>query len=155
MNGYKRTENGKTTEVTQKVGMDEINAAMFGSTRRTVRTMSSINRTDYAIEYKDGRKVRLELIEIVPPTGDRIEPRTQTTAAVTLSDGKVYIVDTRITRKHPKNKYGVSCIADHTSYYSSRNGQPFGATRFTSENNKPKSVGGRIWALLTTYGTGA
>ena len=31
--------------------------------RRAVREMASITRTDFAIEYKDGRKVRLELVD--------------------------------------------------------------------------------------------
>jgi hypothetical protein len=60
---YQRTENGVTTTVTQKTGMDEINHAMMGG-RRAVKKMSSITWTDYAITYKDGRDVRLVLTEV-------------------------------------------------------------------------------------------
>lgn len=60
---YERTENGTVTTVERAVGLAEINAAMMGDTKKTVRTMSSINRTDYAIDYKDGRSVRLVLVD--------------------------------------------------------------------------------------------
>ncbi|MDT0409925.1 MULTISPECIES: hypothetical protein [Streptomyces] len=59
---YQRTENGTTTTVPQAEGLAEINHAMMGG-RRQVRTMSSITRTDYDITYKDGRNVRLTLID--------------------------------------------------------------------------------------------
>ncbi len=65
---YKRTENGITAIVSQREGMGEINHAQMGG-RRDVRTMSSITRTDFAIEYKDGRSVRLVLIDAPAPEG--------------------------------------------------------------------------------------
>ena len=68
MQVYERTENGILTMVDQKAGLDEINAAMMGVGRKAVRSMSSITRTDYAIEYKDGRSVRLALVD-VPEAG--------------------------------------------------------------------------------------
>ncbi|MEV0444059.1 hypothetical protein AB0I84_18835 [Streptomyces spectabilis] len=68
MQVYERTENGVTATVSQADGRQEINHAMMGG-RSAVRTMSSITRTDYAIEYKDGRKVRLVLID--EPCGNR------------------------------------------------------------------------------------
>ncbi|MGW8326460.1 hypothetical protein ACWGLE_00990 [Streptomyces sp. NPDC055897] len=63
MKVYERTENGTGTIVERETGLAEINAAMMGEAKRTVRTMSSINRTDYAIEYRDGRSVRLVLVD--------------------------------------------------------------------------------------------
>lgn len=48
--------------VTRREGLDEINDAMMRG-RRFVRTMSQISRTDFAIDYKDGRKVRLVLTD--------------------------------------------------------------------------------------------
>jgi hypothetical protein len=59
---YSRTENGTATQISVKDGLAEINHAMMAG-RRDVRTMSSISRTDYAIEYKDGRKVRLVQVD--------------------------------------------------------------------------------------------
>ncbi|MFD7776608.1 hypothetical protein [Streptomyces sp. NPDC059753] len=59
---YERTENGTTAIVGRSEGLDEINHAMMAG-KRDVRTMSSITRTDFAIEYKDGRSVRLVLVD--------------------------------------------------------------------------------------------
>lgn len=60
---YERTENGTTTPVDRVTGLAEINAAMMGVGRKAVRSMSSITRTDYAIDYRDGRSVRLILVD--------------------------------------------------------------------------------------------
>lgn len=62
MKVYQRTENGTAQIVSREDGLSEINHAMMGG-RRFVREMSSISRTDYAIDYKDGRSVRLVLID--------------------------------------------------------------------------------------------
>ncbi|WNI28605.1 hypothetical protein [Streptomyces sp. ITFR-6] len=62
MKVYERTENGSTSQVSVKEGLAEINNAMMAG-KREVRTMSSITRTDYAIEYKDGRSVRLVQVD--------------------------------------------------------------------------------------------
>ncbi|KUF18820.1 hypothetical protein [Streptomyces silvensis] len=67
MKVYQRTENGGTpTTISQADGLQEVNHAMMGG-KRGVRTMSSITRTDYAIEYKDGRSVRLVLVDAPAP----------------------------------------------------------------------------------------
>lgn len=71
MKVYRRTENGATTYVSIREGMDEINHAMMGG-RRDVREMSSITRTDFAIEYKDGRMVRL--VQVDAPAPEEKEP---------------------------------------------------------------------------------
>ncbi|MEU7243361.1 hypothetical protein [Streptomyces sparsogenes] len=65
---YERTENGVTTHVSIREGLDEINHAQMDG-KRNVRTMSSVSRTDFAIEYKDGRNVRL--IQVDTPCGNR------------------------------------------------------------------------------------
>lgn len=59
---YERTENGTVTHVSIREGLNEINHAMMDG-KREVREMSSITRTDFAIEYKDGRKVRLVRVD--------------------------------------------------------------------------------------------
>ncbi|MGW1268142.1 hypothetical protein [Streptomyces sp. NPDC002491] len=59
---YERTENGVAAIVSRREGMDEINRAQMGG-KRAVREMASITRTDFAIEYKDGRVVRLVLVD--------------------------------------------------------------------------------------------
>lgn len=66
MKVYDRTENGTTVQVSVKEGLAELNHAMMGG-RREVRTMSQINRTDYAVEYKDGRSVRLVQVDAPEP----------------------------------------------------------------------------------------
>ncbi|WP_329168378.1 hypothetical protein OG709_30145 [Streptomyces sp. NBC_01267] len=68
MKVYERTENGTTEIVGQREGLAEINHAMMAG-KRDVRTMSSISRTDYAIEYRDGRSVRLVLVDAPTPEG--------------------------------------------------------------------------------------
>lgn len=72
MKVYNRTENGVTTTVSQREGLDEINAAMTTGSRK-VATMSSINRTDYQITYKYGPTVKLVLVDAPAPVADEIE----------------------------------------------------------------------------------
>lgn len=67
---YERTENGTTKVVSKSAGMAEINHAQMAG-RREVRTMSSITRTDFVIEYKDGRQVRLVLVDAPEQTSPR------------------------------------------------------------------------------------
>ncbi|MFF6928307.1 hypothetical protein [Streptomyces californicus] len=69
MKVYERTENGTATQVSVKEGLAEINDAMMAG-KRGVRTMSSISRTDYAIEYKDGRSVRLVQVDAPEESAD-------------------------------------------------------------------------------------
>lgn len=59
---YERTENGTVTHVSVREGLDEINHAMMDG-QREVKAMSGISRTDYVIEYKDGRKVTLKRVD--------------------------------------------------------------------------------------------
>ncbi|MBE4796138.1 hypothetical protein [Streptomyces caniscabiei] len=65
---YERTEDGSITHVSIREGLDEINHAQMTG-KRDVKTMSSITRTDFAIEYKDGRKVRLVRVDAPAPEG--------------------------------------------------------------------------------------
>ncbi|MGV9546792.1 hypothetical protein [Streptomyces ardesiacus] len=85
---YKRTENGVTGFVSQREGLAEINHAMMDG-KRDVRTMSSVTRTDYGIEYKDGRSVRLTLIDAPAPEGF-----TQGQAVVVQRPGQAPITGT-------------------------------------------------------------
>jgi hypothetical protein len=61
-----RSENGRTTLVTTRAALDEINAGMMGPTKRLVRQMSAA-RSSANIEYRDGRKV-----DIRPATDEEI-----------------------------------------------------------------------------------
>lgn len=70
MKVYNRTEDGTATQVSVREGLDEINHAMVAG-KRAVRTMSSITRTDFAIEYKDGRSVRLIRVDAAEQTVPR------------------------------------------------------------------------------------
>ncbi|MEW1638629.1 hypothetical protein AB0469_31795 [Streptomyces sp. NPDC093801] len=83
---YERTENGVTTTVDRKAGLDEINAAMIGDAKKTVRTMSSISRTDYAIDYKDGRSVHLILVDAPAEKASAAEPEHCTP----MAGGKIH-----------------------------------------------------------------
>lgn len=67
MKVYRRIEAGKDVEtVSVREGLDEINHAMMGG-RRNVKAMSSVNRNDYVINYRDGRTVRLTQVEQPEP----------------------------------------------------------------------------------------
>ncbi|MFJ4703161.1 hypothetical protein ACIP5N_33925 [Streptomyces sp. NPDC088768] len=101
---YKRTENGTTASITRAEGLAEINNAMMGVGRRQVRTMSSITRTDYDIEYKDGRHVRLALTDAPAPEGftqgqavlvqrPGQAPRAGTVAHIHTAPGYVAVLD--------------------------------------------------------------
>lgn len=164
---FRRNENGDLTNVTVKEAMDVINSCMIGELRKTVRSMSG-SRVYYSIMFRDGRKVTYRMIEgeIPEPVKAEVEPTTVTVksdtltfdsandqrVSVTLAKGHTYLVSTRVYRKHPPNKHGVSIVTDHTMYWQDRDGVPFGPTRFSSETNKPDSIGGRIWALLVAAG---
>ncbi|MFF9525419.1 hypothetical protein ACF1DV_26075 [Streptomyces achromogenes] len=83
---YERTENGVTSIISQREGLAEINKAMMEG-EREVREMSSITRTDYAIEYKDGRSVRLVLIDPPAPAEEADEFSNH---VVSVRGGKVH-----------------------------------------------------------------
>lgn len=72
---YDRTENGITTRISLREGLEEINSAMMDrvTTRGKVRSMSSISRNDYAITYKDDRKVTLVQVTVKDEPGDAAE----------------------------------------------------------------------------------
>ncbi len=153
---FTRTEDGTTTPVTAREALDEINGCMIGDLKKTVRTMYG-SGGNYVIEYRDGRKVRLTRVDgdmpapapIAPPvaTGDVIETVSSTRALVTLSDGRSYIVDTRVVRSWQGKP-----VRAFTEYWTERDGKDFGATRVANEAMKPKTVGGRIWAQLVAAG---
>lgn len=134
--------------VDQETGQAEINAAMMGDGRRAVREMSSITRTDYAIEYRDGRSVRLRLVDAPAEPGQ--PKRTPLGYAVVTAGNREFAVWPHIRRKHPKNEYGVSCTADNTTYYSYRNCERFGPARNASEDSKPGTIGALVWAQINT-----
>lgn len=58
---YERTENGITAHVSIREAMTEVNHAMMDG-KRDVRQMSS-GRGQHSIDYKDGRSVRLVLVD--------------------------------------------------------------------------------------------
>jgi hypothetical protein len=102
---YKRTENGVYSLISRSEGLAEINHAMTAG-KRNVRTMSSITRTDYDIEYKDGRSVRLVLIDAPAPEGftqgqavvvhrPGQAPITGTVAHIHTAPGYVAVLDDR------------------------------------------------------------
>lgn len=57
---------GEVVTVSQREGLDEINHAMMGGSKY-VRKMSQITRTDFMIQYKDGRTVILILVDAPEP----------------------------------------------------------------------------------------
>lgn len=79
---YERTENGKTTTVSVKDALTEVNRAMMGG-RRQVREMSS-GHTRHDIQYKDGRRVTLVLVD---------QPAEEPTENCTpMAGGKVHTI---------------------------------------------------------------
>lgn len=58
---FERTEGGVTTHVSVREGLAEVNTAMMEG-KRNVRRMSS-GRTRHDIEYNDGRKVIMTLVD--------------------------------------------------------------------------------------------
>ncbi|MFI8817474.1 MULTISPECIES: hypothetical protein [unclassified Streptomyces] len=156
---YKRTQNDVTATVSQRKGMDEINRAMMAG-RRDVRTMSSITRTDYDIEYRDGRKVRLVLVDAPEETKSPEQPTEKRTAliqrratgpdlmgrVVTVKE-KDYVVSQIVPADRPIH---VGAPKDwkpeaYVSYWSERGGMRFGATRTAGPNAKPGTVAHAIW----------
>ncbi|MGY5634187.1 hypothetical protein ACW7N6_38245 [Streptomyces sp. UC1A3] len=142
---YERTENGTVAYVSVREGLEEINHATMGG-RREVETMSSISRTDYAIEYKDGRKVTLVRVdapaeqpakEIVP--GPKVWTG-EATRIVTVKSKRYVVGTVRPSRNDPSRAF--------VYYWSERSGEAFGPTRDTSSNAKPGTVGRAIWDAL-------
>lgn len=146
---YERTENGTVTHVTIREGLNEINHAMMAG-RRDVASMSSISRTDYAIEYKDGREVHL--VRVDAPAG-RTEPGPavwtgEATQIVTVA-GKRYVVG-EINQGYPRS--GDSPIhrpRAYVRYWGERKGKAFGPTRSAGSNAKPGTVARAIWDAIS------
>jgi hypothetical protein len=136
---YQRTEDGVVTVVSVKEGLAEINNAMMAG-KREVRTMSSITRTDYAIEYKDGRKVTLVRC---------VDPEPAEAARIITVKGKRYVVGPIKPEQTERKKIGNHSYSlphpAYASYWSERNGVAFGPTRGCSGRNKPGTVGRAIW----------
>jgi len=86
---YQRTENGAQTFVDRKTGLGEINEAMMGETKKSVDQMSQISRTDFQIAYRDGRVVRLVLVDAPAPEG-----YTQGQAVVVQRPGQAPVTGT-------------------------------------------------------------
>lgn len=155
---YNRTENGVTTTVSQRDGLDEINAAMMDSGPEVV-TMSSITRTDYAIEYRGGRKVRLVLVDAPAPVAEQRTARIYRSASgdvmgrVVTVKGKDYVLealtpaDRPIHKGAPKGRKPTAYV----TYWSVRNGERFGATRTAGPSAKPGSIGHKIFQNAMDY----
>lgn len=142
---YERTENGTTTHVSTEAGRSEINHAMMGG-KRDVNEMSSLSRTDYAIEYKDGRKVTLKLIDA--PADKPAETDSHGRRIVTAK-GKRYVVGA-IVPAQPRTPGAKSWIPNaYVSYWSERNGEAFGPTRHAGGDDKPGTVGRAVWDAIS------
>lgn len=138
---YERTENGVTTHVSIREAMAEVNHAMMEG-KRDVRQMSS-GRTAHWINYRDGREVRMTLVD-APALA---ETDSKGRRIVTVK-GKRYIVS-HVTPARPRTPGAVSWVPEaYVSYWSERNGKTFGATRFASASSKPGTVGRAIWDAI-------
>ncbi|MGW2950723.1 hypothetical protein [Streptomyces eurythermus] len=149
---YERTENGVTNIVERREGLAEINRAMMEG-KRDVRTMWSISRTDYAIEYKDGRSVRLFLVDAPEPAEEEPAAPVERTALiqrradgpdlmgrVVTVKGKDYVVEQ--PREDASEDQGAW---EYVDYWSERAGMRFGATRTARPTAKPGTVARAIW----------
>jgi hypothetical protein len=140
---YERTENGVTTHVSIREAMAEVNDAMMGrlSRERRVRKMSS-GRTQHHIEYADGREVRMTLVDAPAEETKETDSKGR---RIVIAKGKRYVVST-IVPARPKTPGAKSWTPEaYVSYWSERNGETFGATRFASASRKPGTVGRAIW----------
>ncbi len=157
---FVRTENGAAANVNKADALAEINKCMMDDKREVAEMTSVYGYT--LINYKDGRKVELSRQDgdmpepvkagTVKVKRDTMVPVGPHTMLATLATGRTYIVWAKPRRKHPRNECGVSGNADFTSYWTEKDGRPFGATRIASELDKPGGVGGRIWTLLLEAG---
>lgn len=154
MKQYTRTEDGTTTNVSIREGLDEINRAQMAG-RREVRTMSSISRTDFAIEYKDGRKVRLVVTEApaeVVVESALIQRRQggDLMGRVVTVKGKRYVTAEITPADRPVHKHAPKDWKPtaYVTYWSERNGERFGATRTAGPESKPGTAGHGIWVAV-------
>jgi hypothetical protein len=140
MKVYERTENGTTTIVSVEAARAEGDHAMMAG-RRNVRSMSS-GYGHHVIEYKDGRKVTLKMIEVAEPATTETDSKGRRIVTV---KGKRYIVGT-IVPARPKVEGVPTWIPEaFVNYWSERNGEIFGATRHACASRKPGTVGRAIW----------
>ncbi|MGW1828883.1 hypothetical protein ACWCO0_09425 [Streptomyces tubercidicus] len=150
---YERTENGHTAHVSIRKGLDEINNAQMAG-KRDVRTMSSITRTDFAIEYKDGRNVRLVLVDAPAEQpsertaliqrradGPDLMGRVVTVKGNDYVVGQVVPADRPVPADAPRGWEPTAYV----DYWSERDGMRFGATRTTGPDATPGTVGRAIW----------
>ena len=156
MKVYERIENGTTTHVNIREGLAEINHAMMDG-RRDVRTMSSITRTDFAIEYKDGRSVRLVLVDAPAPVENERTALIQRRAdgpdlmgRVVTVKGKGYVVGQVVPADRPVHEGAPKGWKPqaYVSYWSERDGERFGATRTAGPDAKPGTVASAIWEAV-------
>mgnify|MGYP001577549880 FL=1 len=168
---YERTENGVVAFFGIRTGLDEINEAMMGATRRNVKVMSSINSTDYAIEYKDGRKVKLIRVanpKLSAPELEAPKPVDRTAliykrqsgdvmGRVVTVKGKDYVLaeltpaDRRPVLVYAPNGWKPTA---YVTYWSVRNGERFGATRTAGPEAKPGTVGHTIYRNAVDHANG-
>lgn len=136
---------GVATLVDWRVGRDEINAGMMGETKKAVREMSA-GRTDALIKYRDGRTVRLVLVDAPEEeAAEKLERTTDGRRRIVTVKGKRYVVSA-VTPAQPRTPGAMSWIPEaYVSYWSERNGETFGATRFASASGKPGTIGRAIW----------
>ncbi|WP_189886178.1 hypothetical protein [Streptomyces xantholiticus] len=137
---YERTENGTTAHVSIREAMAEVNGAMMAG-KRHVRTMSS-GRTQHSIEYKDGRQVRMTLVDAPAPEAQETDSKGRRIVAV---KGKRYIVGAVVPARPKVDGVPTWVPEAYVAYWSERNGETFGATRFASASGKPGTVGRAIW----------
>jgi hypothetical protein len=137
---YERTENGVTSIVSVEAARAEGDHAMMAG-RRDVRSMSS-GYGHHVIEYKDGRKVTLKMVDA--PAEEPAETDSKGRLIVTVKD-KRYIVD-RIISARPKTDDSPTWIPEaFANYWSERDGEIFGPTRSACASMKPGTVGRAIW----------
>lgn len=163
---YNRTENGATETVSQRQGLDEINAAMMHRSHE-VKEMSQISRTDYVIGYKSGDTVMLKLVD----APDEVAPVAERTAViyrraggdvmgrVVTVKGKDYVMTELVPADRPIHKNAPKgwTPTAYVTYWSMRSGERFGATRTARPSDKPGSVGHALFhnAMDHANGTGA
>lgn len=138
---FKRTENGATTYVSIREGLDEINHAMMAG-KKDVREMFE-GSTGARITYKDGRRVLL--LKVDTPAERPTETDSESRRLVTVK-GKRYIVS-EITPARPKVEGVPAWVPEaYVSYWAGGPlGLPSGPTRTAKASMKPGTVGRAIW----------
>jgi hypothetical protein len=140
---YERTENGASSIVSREEGLSEINEAMIGRAvrERSTRTMSSLNRTDYSIVYRDGRAVTLRLVD--EPA--KVETDSEGRRTVTVK-GKRYVVSA-VTPARPRTEGAATWVPEaYVRYWTGGPlGVPSGPTRTAKASMRPGTVGRAIW----------